>query len=208
LRVVYLHGFASGPSSGKAQFFRSRFADAGVSLEIPDLVEGDFEHLTISGQLKVIERTVRGEPVVLIGSSMGGYLAALYASQHREVSKLVLMAPAFRFIERWPDDLGPERARLWQETRRLNVFHYGEKREMHIGWGLIEDGRKYDPIPNFTQPALIFHGTGDEVVPPSFSEEFASKHPNVTLRLLKSDHQLTDQTDVMWAEICTFLHLR
>ena len=205
MRVLYLHGFASGPSSGKAQYFRARFAERGVELEIPNLVEGDFENLTISGQLAVIERTARDEPVVLMGSSMGGYLAALYASKHTEVTKLVLMAPAFHFPQRWPEELGPEKTRQWRETGRLEVYHYAENRPAYVGWGLIEDGLKYDPIPHFTQPALIFHGTEDSVVPPAYSEEYAAHHPNVSLRLLKSDHQLTDVTQVMWDETAAFL---
>ena len=93
MRVLYLHGFASGPSSGKAQWFRRAFAERGIELEIPDLVEGGFENLTITGQLGVIERAAKGEPVSLIGSSMGGYLAALYASRHPEAARLVLLAP-------------------------------------------------------------------------------------------------------------------
>ncbi len=72
-RVIYLHGFASGPGSRKAQLFLRRFAERGVSLEIPDLAAGDFEHLTISGQLAVIETVARGEAVSLMGSSLGGY---------------------------------------------------------------------------------------------------------------------------------------
>jgi predicted esterase YcpF (UPF0227 family) len=104
-RIVYLHGFASGPSSKKARFFRERFAELGIGLEVPDLAEGKFEQLTITGQLQVIERTCRGEAVSLIGSSMGGYLAALYAAGHAEVERLVLMAPAFSFPTRWPETL-------------------------------------------------------------------------------------------------------
>ena len=42
-QVVYLHGFASGPDSSKAQFFRRKFAERGVAIEIPQLDEGDFE---------------------------------------------------------------------------------------------------------------------------------------------------------------------
>jgi pimeloyl-ACP methyl ester carboxylesterase len=202
---LYLHGFASGPSSGKAQYFSARFAERGIDLEIPNLVEGDFENLTISGQLAVIERIARGEPVVLMGSSMGGYLAALYASNHPEVRKLILMAPAFYFPQRWPEELGPEKARQWRESGRLEVYHYAENRRAYVGWGLIEDGLKYDPVPHFTQPALIFHGTDDNVVPPAYSEEYASHHPDVSLRLLKSDHQLTDVTQVMWEETAAFL---
>jgi pimeloyl-ACP methyl ester carboxylesterase len=205
MRILYLHGFASGPLSGKAQFFRDRFAEAGVELEIPDLVEGDFEQLTISGQLRVVERTAAGDRIALIGSSMGGYLAALYASLHPEVSNVVLLAPAFRFPQRWPDDLGPIKTAEWQRTGRLEVFHYGEARLRYIGWQLIEDGRKYPPFPDFRQPGLIFHGTADAVVSPSFSEEFAAGHPNVILRLVNSDHQLTDVTGEMWREIRPFL---
>ena len=50
--------------------FRKRFAQAGVKLEIPDLEQGSFRDLTLSGQLRVIERTLEGEPAHLIGSSM------------------------------------------------------------------------------------------------------------------------------------------
>jgi pimeloyl-ACP methyl ester carboxylesterase len=207
LRLLYFHGFASGPTSGKAQYFKRRFAECGVTLEIPNLVEGNFEDLTITGQLQVIERVARGEPVALMGSSMGGYLAALYASSHVEVTKLVLMAPAFNFPQRWPAELGPEKSREWRETGRLEVFHYAENRNAHVGWQLIEDAVKYDPAPNFAQPALIFHGTEDTVVPAAYSRDFAATHPKVVLRLLKSDHQLTDVLDLMWSEVKEFLIL-
>ena len=35
--LVYLHGFASGPASTKAQLFRARLAERGATLAIPDL---------------------------------------------------------------------------------------------------------------------------------------------------------------------------
>ena len=207
MRILYLHGFASGPSSGKAQWFRRAFADRGIDLEIPDLVEGDFENLTITGQLDVIGRVAKGEPVSLIGSSMGGYLAALYASRHSETQKLVLLAPAFHFPQRWPEELGAEKAEAWERTGRLEVFHYGENRTRHVGWRLIEDGRRYPGEPSFSQPALIFHGTGDTVVPHAYSEAFAARRPNVRLRLLPSDHQLTDSTQIIWEEMREFFGL-
>ena len=205
MRFIYLHGFASGPQSGKAQFFLRQFAERGVTLEIPNLVEGDFEELTITGQLGVLGRLAKGEPVSLIGSSMGGYLAALYASRHAEARKLVLLAPAFQFVQRWPEEIGPDRAVRWESTGRFEVFHYGEGRARNIGWNLIADGRKYDAEPSFSQPALIFHGANDIVVPPEYSVAFAARHPNVQLRLMPSDHQLTDVTQIMWEEMEAFL---
>src|SRR5712692_10702133 len=117
MRILYLHGFASGPASKKAAFFRARIPE----LDVPDLAQGDFEHLTITGQLAVIERLAAGEPVALIGSSLGGYLAALYAARHPEVSKLVLMAPAFGFLRRWSQS--PDAAE-WRRTGFLQVYHY------------------------------------------------------------------------------------
>jgi pimeloyl-ACP methyl ester carboxylesterase len=134
-------------------------------------------------------------------------LAALYASRHAEAQKLILLAPAFRFPQRWPDELGPDKAVEWQQTGRLEVFHYGENRQRHIGWGLIEDGRNFPAEPSFSQPALIFHGLQDAVVPHAYSEAFAATHPNVRLRLLSSDHQLTDSTQLIWDEMVDFLCL-
>lgn len=198
MRIVYLHGFASGPGSGKAQWFRERFREKGIELEIPDLVPGAFEELTITGQLEVLDQTLRGEPAHLAGSSMGGYLAALYASKHEEIQKLVLLAPAFQFPQRWPEELGEEKAAEWRRSGSMEVFHYGEGRPRNIGWGLVEDALKYDPEPTFRQPALIFHGTNDTVVPAAYSESYAKRHPNAELFLLNSDHQLTDSTQFIW----------
>ena len=207
MRTIYLHGFASGPKSGKARYFSRKFREIGVDLEIPNLVPGAFEEITVSGQIKAIEEIAGDEACVLIGSSMGGYLAALYASRHVEVQKLVLLAPAFHFPQRWPDELGPEKAGDWQRTGRMEIFHYGENQLRHVGWQLIEDGRRYEAEPPFLQPALIFHGTGDTVVAHAYSEAFAAKRPNVRLRLLASDHQLTDSTQVIWDEMKDFFGL-
>ncbi len=86
-RILYLHGFASGPSSARRNISGSVLEGAGFSVTIPDLAEGDFESLTLSGQLEVISPRRGGrDPVTLIGSSMGGYLAALYAARHTDWS--------------------------------------------------------------------------------------------------------------------------
>src|ERR1035437_5050357 len=99
--LLSLHGFASSTASRTARFFAERLRAAGAPSDIPDLAPTEFEHLTISGQLRVIETAAAGEPVALMGSSMGGYLAAIYAARHPEVSHVVLLAPAFGFARRW-----------------------------------------------------------------------------------------------------------
>ena len=199
MRTLYLHGFASGPASKKATFFRHRIP----SLEIPDLAAGDFEHLSITSQIDVIDEMTVGESVSLIGSSMGGYLAALYAARRPEaVARLVLLAPAFAFARSWAE--APE-AESWRKTGFLDVYHYGEKRTRRLSYHLIEDALGYDDFPDFQQPALIFHGIHDTVVPPGLSSQFAGTHPNTRLRLLDSDHELLNVLDSIWREAGPFL---
>lgn len=205
MRIIYLHGFASGPESRKAQVFRARLEEAGVQVTVPHLDGGNFFGLTISGQYALLEREAAGEPVVLVGSSMGGYLAALYASRHPEVEKLVLLAPAFGFQSRWPHMLGPEKFRAWEETGELEVFHYAAKGMAKVGWQLAEDAKKWDAVPEFAQPALIFHGANDPVVPVASSEAYAAAHGNVALEVFDAGHELTEVIDEMWERTAVFL---
>lgn len=201
---LYLHGFASGPASAKARFFRERLEAEGCRIEVPDLSEGDFENLTITGQLRVIERLSAGRRCALIGSSLGGYLAALHAARHPEVERLLLLAPAFGFARRWSETLGPELGR-WKQNGYRMVYHYAERRFLPIRYRLIEDGLGYEDEPAVSQPVLIFHGLRDTVVPPAVSVSFAVHKPNVRLELVDSDHELLDVLDRIWNRARDFL---
>jgi len=203
-RVLYLHGFASGPASNKARFFRDRISN----LEIPDLADNNFEALTITSQLRVIGRAAGGEPVLLIGSSMGGYLAALYAARHPEVARVVLMAPAFGFARRWLERLGPQQVAQWRETGHMEVFHYADNRTRRLGYQLLEDGARYEDYPDFSQPALIFHGAHDDVVPAAYSREFAATHPNAQLEILDSGHDLLNVLEYVASKTIQYLQPR
>jgi hypothetical protein len=121
------------------------------------------------------------------------------------VEKLVLMAPAFSFVTRWPQTLGAQNFEQWKTSGFLTVPHYGEGGERRVSYRLMEDGRFYEDYPNFFQRALIFHGKNDTVVPPGFSITFSQQHANTTLRLMDSDHELLNAQDAMWADIKPFL---
>jgi pimeloyl-ACP methyl ester carboxylesterase len=204
MRFLYIHGFASGPRSRKAQTFRKALAARDIDLEVPELDEGDFEHLTISGQLAVIADTLRGEPARLVGSSMGGYLAALYAAAHPEVSRLVLLAPAFSFAPRWREKLGRELAQS-APPEYLEVFHYASNAMRRVHYRLIDDALRYPATPDFVQPARIFHGVHDDVVPVDYSRQFSLLHPNAELTELDSDHELLDVLDRIAGDAVPFL---
>jgi pimeloyl-ACP methyl ester carboxylesterase len=197
-RVIYLHGFASSPQSRKAQFFAEKCSQEGFSVDIPDLASGDFEHLTISGQLQIVERAMDGQPAILVGSSLGGYLAALYAARHQEIQKVILLAPAFGFNDLWTAELGAERLQIWRENGTMPIFHYGEGRELPLAFNLMEDSAQYEAFPDVRQPGLIFHGLDDPLVPIAQSRTFAAGRSNIRLLELRSGHELTDVLDDMW----------
>lgn len=206
MNYIYLHGFASSPQSTKARFFVERFRELGITVNVPELAP-DFERLTITGQLEVVRRAAAGDECVLMGSSLGGYLAALHAARNPLVRRLVLLAPAFGFPRRWPEALGPDKMQAWEQNGTMTVYHYGEKRDRELGFALMADARQYEDFPEFDQPALILHGKGDTVVPVTYSEEFAARRSHVRLLAVQSGHELTDVMDLLWEETARFLEL-
>jgi pimeloyl-ACP methyl ester carboxylesterase len=207
-QLIYLHGFASSPGSNKARRFAEALQLRGQPVQIPDLNEGDFRGLTISRQLDLIDRlTDGGGPgsVVLIGSSMGAYVAALYAARSERVAALALMAPAFDFFNRWDERLSPEAWDLWRRRGAIPVLHHGTDQPEEIGFELALDARQHPSFPEVSVPTLVLHGRGDETVPYQGSERFAAGRDNVELELLDSDHGLGDQVEWILERVFGFL---
>lgn len=183
----------------------SRLRNLGFSVKAPALDQGDFSSLTITRQLQYLESLVGVGPVSLIGSSLGGYLAALFAARHKQVCRLILLAPAFDFFRLWQAELGPDRLSQWRQTGSIRVFHYGAAREVPLKFDLMADAEQYEAFPDFQQPALIFHGERDAVVPIDLSRRFVADHPNARLIELSSGHELTDVLDPIWQHSKDFL---
>ena len=201
--ILYLHGFASSPESTKSKFFYRNFAMIGGEVHTPDLSQGNFEGLTLTAQLETIDRAVQElQPQLIIGSSMGAYLAALYAVRcPARVSALVLLAPAIALARRMAETLGPAEMEAWKRNGTRLVYHYGEMGHQPVGYQLYEDAAQYEDFPEITQPTLVFHGRQDEVVDPQIVLEFSWGRPNVTLELVDSGHQLLDVLDMIWERV-------
>ena len=181
--IVYLHGFASGTQSKKGHYFHGKFSGVGAEVFQPELVEGDFRDTTVSAQLEAVGQAVREhEPCLLVGSSLGGYLAALYASRRPDlVPALVLLAPAFDFVRRWANRLGKEQMDAWKQSGEMPVYHYGRDEPASIGYGFFEDALGHDPYPPAPQPTMIFHGRHDDLVDPEVSVQYARDKPQAEL---------------------------
>ena len=203
---VYLHGFASGPSSTKARFFAARLADLGATVRVPDLAP-DFTHMTVTSMLAIVEPLVGREPAVVLGSSLGGYLAALVAARHPErVRGLVLFAPAFGFVQRWEDRIGAAAVARWRARGVAPTFHYARQREEPLAIDLLDDGRGWPEEPDPETAALVFAGRHDDAVPLAVVERFARRRPERReLVVMDSGHELTDVLEPMWERTVAFV---
>ena len=189
MRVLYLHGFASGPRSTKGVAFERHFAAQGVAIERLDLRVPSLEHLRLSAMLDVVRAALAGGDV-LIGSSLGGLTAARVAERDARVRALVLLAPAFQLVARWRDQLGP----AWDEWRRTGwreITDYTTGRPARVDFGFVEDCAQIDVgFPDVRVPTLILHGTGDDTVPVAHSRAFATGRAHVRLVELDDGHEL------------------
>jgi len=207
---VYLHGFASGPQSSKARFFRERFAELGVPLETPDLNEGegDFRGLTLSRSVRQVREILDRQDAkraVVLGSSLGGYTAALVGMNDPRVQAQVLLCPAFDLPARWNTWLGDDAIAAWRKTREIEVDHHARGRKEKLGFGLYLDAMGHSPYPPARVPTLVLHGVNDTEVPVGTSRKFAMGAPTVRLVEYESDHALLDVLDPIWQETRAFL---
>ncbi len=203
----YLHGFASSPRSRKAQDLRDRFAALNLTLHTPDLNQNDFTHLTLTRQIQqVCAEFPPDQPIVLIGSSLGGLTAAWVGEHCPQVDRLVLLAPAFEFLTHWVPKLGDQRLREWQSGAPLMVYHYGAEQLLPLNYQFVVDCDRY-PSAHLQKPipTLIMHGINDEVIPIQMSRNYAHFRPWVELVELDSDHALADVSQEIWGSMSQFL---
>lgn len=197
MKFVYLHGFASGPRSSKAQFLAQKFTEIGQELWIPDLNLGDFRTMTISKILNYLQTETSCAPALtVIGSSLGGFIASQWAIRRPSIESLILLAPAFRFPETLSVWLGAEAIHQWQTTGARQFFHYGDQQELALDYQFYADAQSYTQSLDRALTIEILHGIKDRVVPHQLSLEFSQSRPWVNLHLLDSDHSLAQPADL------------
>lgn len=209
MNYLYLHGFASSPKSSKAVFLQDQFAQLGITLNVPDLNLGNFTEVTLTKQLDYLQSEYGQSPLVVMGSSLGGYLALQMAIANPNVQKLILLAPAFKFSQCLERDLGGVAIAQWQSEGARDIYHYGFQKELPLKYEFFTDAGTYlNKTLDRQLPILIVHGANDEVVPCSLSQDFVKEYENpVTLEIVESDHSLGNAIDLIWQRTKTFLEL-
>jgi pimeloyl-ACP methyl ester carboxylesterase len=210
--VVFLGGFRSDMTGTKAAtlddwagrtghgFVRFDYQGHGAS-------SGDWQDATVGlwrdDALAVLDQLTDG-PQILVGSSMGGWIALLAAlARPEKVAGLLLIAAAPDFTERliW-DQLSPVlREGLVQSGSFIQPSAY-DPDGYSITWRLISEGRSHlllgRPIP-FAGPVRLLHGQADRDVPWTLSMELSRDltADNVQLTLIKDgDHRLSRPSDL------------
>jgi pimeloyl-ACP methyl ester carboxylesterase len=173
---------------------------------------GDFLDGTIGRWLEesvAVYRQFGTGPQVVIGSSMGGWLALLLARRLAETKDaapivgMVLIAPAVDFTEElmWKQFPDPIRREIESKGAWMRPSEYGEE-PYPITRGLIEDGRKHLLLGGLIEtgcPVHILQGVKDPDVPWRHAVELVSRcaRDDVVLTLVKDgDHRLSRPEDI------------
>lgn len=214
--LFWLGGFKSDMKGTKAEAL-ARFAQArGRAIVRFDYSghgesRGAFTDGTIGRWLEeslaVFSRFCRG-PQVVIGSSMGGWLALLLARELRRssaasIAGLVLIAPAVDFTEElmWKRFSPAVRQEIESKGFWSRPSQYGEE-PYPITHGLIEDGRRHLLLGGLIEtgcPVRILQGVEDPDVPWGHAVELVSRlaQDDVVLTLVKDgDHRLSRPEDI------------
>ena len=214
--VVWLGGFRSDMTGSKATrlaawaeregraFLRFDYSGHGAS-------DGAFEDGAIGDWTRDAEAAIgaltRG-PQILVGSSMGGWVAALLAREATvSIYALVLVAPALDFTEELmlPSMSPEDRATLAREGRLVQASPYDDAPTV-ITHRLIEDGRQHLTLTGgvaYTGPVRIIQGMADPDVPWRHAARTAAAFAgeDIEILMIKSgDHRLSTEPDLQRLE--------
>jgi pimeloyl-ACP methyl ester carboxylesterase len=209
--IIFLGGFNSDMSGTKAEALAHWAASRGRAYLRFDYFghgasTGRFVDGTVSrwraDALAVLDQLTTGE-VVLVGSSMGGWISCLAALARPErVRALVLIAPAADFTEKLmaPSLPAEAHAALARDGVWLRPSQYGAP--YPIAAALIEDGAGWSIPPGpvaITAPVRILQGGRDPDVPWRHALALAEalEGDDVVFTLIKDgDHRLSRPQDI------------
>lgn len=208
----YLHGFASSPGSTKARAFVAWGAARELAIRALDLRVPSFEELRFSAMKRLVRDAIDASGgdrarAVLIGSSLGGLLAARLAEEEPRVTAVFAMAPALRLTERWRERLGDEGLARWEREGSLQVDDHATKGTSRVGWGFFEELVRLDPAeaPDVRVPVCVVHGRRDDVVPVDGSRAWAASRRHLRLVEVDDGHELTASLPRIFEEAEAFL---
>lgn len=176
-KLYYIHGYLSSPDGTKAMLFKEKLNCKPIKYR-----DVEPEKLVISDCLKQIDSNIKDdEEVVLIGSSLGGFLAAKSALKNLNVRKLILLNPAII-----PSDF---------DIFKINDMPHSISKDM-------QDDKLFSN--NLSADILVVIGTNDQIVSNKWGINYA-KSQEATVKFVHDDHQLSKSLNKLPKIISEFL---
>jgi len=151
--ILYLHGLNSAGSSHKGRLLREGLAPIPVDCPTYPVQLADQAVAKLNGvvQQALVESTRRKQPLLLVGSSMGGFYGQYLARQH-PVDQLVMINPALRPWDLLRQVVG------WQYNEALDERYY-------LSEAMVEATRRYgiDRVDDGV-PTTLLLDQGDELI--------------------------------------------
>ena len=209
--VVFLPGFRSDMTGDKATALADFCAQRGHAMLRFDYTghgasDGDFLDGTIgdwaADALAAVDELTTGE-VILVGSSMGGWIALLTALARPErIAGLVGLAAAPDFTQRlmWDSMTPAEQATLTKDGVLYVPSQYGDPTPVTMR--LIQDGARHHVLTGHIPlrcPVRLLHGQADPDVPWHFALTTAEQMAGQDVRVIlvkDGDHRLSRPADL------------
>lgn len=200
IRYAYLHGFRSSPNAKKGNQLREHLKRDGIDLLLPDLNQPSFALLSVRAMLDSLDdlHEREGSPRWrLIGSSLGGWLAARWAERNpQRVDALVLLCPAFDIKMRWPHMMPAGAFGEWRE-RGVMETEDAAGRPASLHFGFYEEASQESQWPAVSCPVTVVHGVRDETVPIEGSRHWVKAQREAALIEVDDTHDLLASIDVI-----------
>ena len=209
--IVFLPGFRSDMTGDKATALADFCADAGTAMLRLDYSghgasSGAFTDGTIGiwtqDALAAID-ALTTDPLVLVGSSMGGWIALLMAlARPDRIAALIGIAAAPDFTQRlmWESMMPAERDTLEREGVLYAPSQYGDPTP--ITRALIQDGAHHLVLTGYIPircPVRLLHGQIDPDVPWELALQIAEQVETQDARVIlikDGDHRLSRPADL------------
>ena len=206
--LIFLHGLFSDMSGKKSNFLNNYCRKNNISYLCFDFQghgrsSGEFTNFGISDWYDDLDNIVKYLKIrnfILIGSSMGGWVAIIYALMHpKKVTKLIGIAPAPDFTAKliW------ENLNIHQRKKIKNNKIVKQKVSSDFAYyyspALFNRSKKYllEKIKgDFLGETIFLHGGQDKAVPYGYNDKFnlSKKFKNFKNILIKhADHSLSDK---------------
>ncbi len=202
--VLIIHGFRSNLSEIKylADTLRSNTNFDIFTYSLP----GHGDHLLkkvkyidwINYSEEMLSTLKKGyDSIYIVGHSMGGVIATYLASKNKEVEKMVLVAPSFKYFEFY-DNINVVKEKLKDTIKDRKKYLELSNRVLNYPVSNIIEFRKlvkkyYNSPKDVSCSVLLVHGSKDIVVPISSSEYVLNsiKSKNKHLKIVKdADHSI------------------